>query len=636
MPTNTLSGTSRPASGFTWSLNFILGLAGCFFSVLLATVFVGLAPEIELIWVANGVLLAYLLLAPRKRWPAYLCAAYIAQFTGGLLVGHHKIAGGLILTLLNVCESLVSALLLRRRSSQLPEFTSPAYIARFLAYGVIAGPAIMGAISAFVSPLWHTSSPLWNTTSHNTEFLQWFAADALGACVATPAVVAILRDRFHGSLFSLKNWAYVLPVLLFAIAIFSQVRFPLPSILFPLLVLVLLRLGLGWASLATLFVAAIASFFALHGRGPFTASGSISHFESAICLQLYLASALTVLYSVSFVLENLRTTQRRLQRVATLHKLVTENSRDVIIIADFEGNRSFISDSGADWGGWSKEELLRHQSLELVHPDDRAAVLATVQQLRAGKDGALVECRVRKQDDTYAWVEASLRTIFDPVTGIPTGILNNVREVTERKVAEQQLAEAYEAAEAMAITDALTGLANRRHFDQCLAREWRRALRDRKPLSLLLIDADFFKDYNDTSGHLRGDICLKQIAQSAQDVVARPGDLVARFGGEEFAVILPNTETDGAMQMAHDLCTDLRSRRLPHSANPAGFVTISVGCATLIPQPGQHAVALIDCADQALYQAKRTGRNRVCGYHSYDVAAVEANGYLNDLANKSA
>jgi diguanylate cyclase (GGDEF)-like protein len=250
----------------------------------------------------------------------------------------------------------------------------------------------------------------------------------------------------------------------------------------------------------------------------------------------------------------------------------------------------------------------------MVHPDDRPQLMATLGELRAGRDDALVECRVITSNGNYVWVEASLRTIRDPRTGVPTGILNNVREITQRKIAEQQLAEAYHAVEELAITDALTGLANRRHFDQYLTTEWRRGMRERSPLSLVLIDADLFKSYNDTYGHLRGDNCLKQIAEAIQDVVSRPGDLVARFGGEEFAVILPNTPADGGFQVAQEICAAMCSRQLPHSGNPVGVVTISAGCATLVPQLGQHSPSLIDCADQALYQAKGSGRNRACAY----------------------
>lgn len=609
---------------------FVFRLAGCFFSSVLATVFVGLAPEANLIWVANGVMLAYLLLAPRSRWAAYLCTGYVAQFAGGLLVGHHGVGGGLLLTFLNLTESLISALLLRRRSSHLPDFTNPAYIIRFLAFGVLAGPVIMGAVDALISPLWHASSPLWHVSSAGAEFLQWVAADSLGACVATPACVAIFRTHFRHSLFSLRSWAHLLPIVACAVATFSQARVPLPFLLYPLLVLILLRRGLGWAATATLFVAAVGSWFTVHGEGPFASSLALSRLEPAVILQLFVASAMFMLYSVSVVIENLRCTERRLQEIASLHKLVMENSRDIITIADFEGRRSFVSAAGVNWGGWSHEEMLDQRSLAMVHPDDRPKMAKTVLELRSGKDDVLAECRVRTRDGNFVWVETSLRTIRDPVTGVPTGILNNVREITQRKLAEQQLAEAYRAVEAMAITDALTGLANRRRFDQCLTIEWRRGMRERKPLSLLLIDADVFKAYNDAYGHLRGDNCLKQIAEAIQDVVLRPGDLVARFGGEEFAVILPHTAAPGAFQLAQDICAMVCDRQLPHSGNPAGVVTISVGSATLVPQLGQPAAALIDCADQALYQAKRNGRNRACAYRP-DAARDSAEKNSHDL-----
>jgi diguanylate cyclase (GGDEF)-like protein/PAS domain S-box-containing protein len=593
---------------------FALRLAGCFFSVVLASVFVGLAPEANFIWVANGVLLAYLLLAPRKRWPAYICSAYVAQLIGGLFAGHHGIVGGMILTFLNVAESMISALLLRHRSSELPDFTTPAYVARFLAFGVFAGPIATGAVDALVSPLWHIGSPLWHAPSPAVAFLQWVAADALGACVVTPACVAIFRTRFRDSLFSLKHWAHLLPVAALAFVIFQHVRVPLAFLLYPLLVIVLLRLGLGWAALATLFVAGVASSFTVRGQGPFAAAVPNAHFESAIAVQLYIASAMIILYSVSVVLENLRTTERRLQEIAALHKLVTENSRDVIIVTDMNGNRTYLGGASIAPGGWEQEDWGTQESYNLIHPEDRPRVVAAIAKLKAGSNGELLETRVRRRDGSYVWTEAKLRAIRDPITGAPTGFINNVREIAERKLAEQQLADAYRAVEAMAITDSLTGLANRRRFDQCLTTEWRRAVRDRKPLSILLIDADLFKSYNDTYGHLRGDSCLKQIAEGALDVVARPGDLVARFGGEEFAIILPNTGSSGALQLAQDICAVVRSRELPHSSNPLGIVTVSVGCATLIPQPGKHAADLIDCADKALYQAKRTGRNRACSY----------------------
>jgi diguanylate cyclase (GGDEF)-like protein/PAS domain S-box-containing protein len=583
-----------------------LRLVGCFCSVGLATAYIGVAFEANLVWIANGVLLAYLLLVPRRHLAAYACIGLLAQLAGCLLT-HPQWRVAAFAMPLNLVEVFIGVLFLRRRTARLPRFTERSYLLRFTAISVLLAPLATGLVFALIAASWiHATLP--------SALFRWAAADGLGALVATPACVAIFRARFRNSKGLKKNTLYPLILVALSLVAFGQSKTPLAFLLYPILVLILLRLGLGWASAATLFVAAVGSWFTVRDNGPFASFHSISTLEPAIILQLFVASAIFILYSVSVVVENLRATERRLQAIAALHKLVTENSRDVIIIADFEGHRSFVSAAGAHWGEWIREDLLNVKSLDLVHPDDRPRLAETILELRAGKDGALVECRIRNRDSSYIWVEASLRTIRDSATGLPKGILNMVREITEHKLAEQQLADAYHTVEALAVTDALTGLANRRRFDQCLITEWRRAMRDRKPLSILLIDADLFKSYNDTYGHLRGDSCLKQIAEAAQDVVARPGDLVARFGGEEFAVILPNTGSSGALQLAHDICAVMRNRELPHCASPAGVVTVSVGCATLIPQLGQHAASLIDCADKALYQAKRTGRNRACSY----------------------
>ncbi len=578
-------------------------LAGCFLSVCLATLLAGIAYG-DLIQVANGVLLAYLLMAPRRRWPAYLAAALLGHAIGSAFP-HATWQSSLVAAPLGVLEAFLGALLLRRHSAQPPRFAQGTYLIRFIAYAVLAAPAATGVLYSVATFLWFRW-PVLNTLQH------WIATDSLGVCVVTPASLAIFRTRFHRSVLSAKIWASVLPIAVVTLLVLSQNEASLPFVLYPLLILVLLRLGLGWAAAATLFVAAVGGWFTVHDSGPFAAAATVSKLHPAVLLQIFIVSAMFMLYSVSVVIDELRTTKRRLNVVASLHKLVTENSRDVIIIADFQGNRSFVSAAVANLGGWSRDEVLNHKSLYLVHPDDRARIAAIVAEMRAGKDDSLAECRIKTKGGSYVWVEASLRTIRNPLTGVPTGILNSVREITQRKLAEQKLAEAYHAVEAMAITDALTGLANRRRLDQYLTTEWRRGMRERNPMSLVLIDADLFKSYNDAYGHLRGDNCLKQIAEAIQDVVSRPGDLVARFGGEEFAVVLPNTPAAGAHRVANDICASMRSRQLPHAANPAGIVTISAGYATLVPALGQHAMTLIDCADRALYEAKAGGRN--CAY----------------------
>ena len=169
--------------------------------------------------------------------------------------------------------------------------------------------------------------------------------------------------------------------------------------------------------------------------------------------------------------------------------------------------------------------------------------------------------------------------------------------------------------------DGLTGLSNRRHFDETMLREWRRAARYKRPLSLVLVDVDHFKQYNDTYGHLAGDECLKTVASALQAVSRRPSDLVARYGGEEFALVLPETDLSGARSVAEGLCDAIRALQLPHAAAASGHVTISVGVASLLPGNGTGGPQnLIAEADLALYAAKSGGRDRV-GFRQVETVA---------------
>lgn len=171
--------------------------------------------------------------------------------------------------------------------------------------------------------------------------------------------------------------------------------------------------------------------------------------------------------------------------------------------------------------------------------------------------------------------------------------------------------------EAMALQDGLTGLANRRQFDTVLATEYKRALRTGLPLSVMMLDIDYFKQFNDIYGHPEGDRCLKQVSETLSRAIARAGDLVARYGGEEFSILLPNTELGTAEMLAQRVCIAIENLGLPHSGSPLGKVTASVGVASLMPATGiahqmTHQDDLVQAADRALYIAKRNGRNQVC------------------------
>ncbi|MEW6346578.1 MAG: diguanylate cyclase [Pseudomonadota bacterium] len=175
---------------------------------------------------------------------------------------------------------------------------------------------------------------------------------------------------------------------------------------------------------------------------------------------------------------------------------------------------------------------------------------------------------------------------------------------------QRELHEAHDRLEQMALTDALTNTANRRRFDAALVLEWNRAIRNRYPLALLLIDIDYFKMLNDRYGHPAGDRCLVSVALALQSALPRSGDLLARYGGEEFAAILPATDASGARMVARSMQEAVRTLKIRNETSTGPFVTVSVGVAVL--ESSQYGVSeLIEAADQALYRAKQGGRNRI-------------------------
>jgi diguanylate cyclase (GGDEF)-like protein len=467
-------------------VRLFLRLVGCFAFSTATTFLVG--PEIQnnSIWASNGLLLSYLLLAPRRRWFAYSLVGLAGQVFGGYLAGGEAWQINIALAILNILEVLLAAFFLPTCSTRLPKFTDRSYLIRFFAFAMVGAPAVVGAVFSLVAHQW-VHQPIL------TGFRDWFVTDSLGYAVVTPALVAIFRARFRGTLKPRWSWLVLLLLAPFTVIALHQAQLAALSIISSLLILILLRLGLGWASMATLLVALAANLYIAHGPVKVDSSGGGGN--SIVHLQISLASILFMLYSVSVVMERYR-------------------------------------------------------------------------------------------------------------------------------MAEKKLQDAYRTMEGMAVIDSLTGLANRRRLDECLETEWRRALRENKPLSMVLMDVDFFKLYNDTYGHLRGDACLKIIAESVREVAARRVDLVARFGGEEFAVILPHTPAEGAATVANGIFEALRLQNLTHSASPFGTVTISAGCATVIPKTGQPASNLIELADRALYTAKNRGRDQVCAAQDSTVTCL--------------
>ena len=247
----------------------------------------------------------------------------------------------------------------------------------------------------------------------------------------------------------------------------------------------------------------------------------------------------------------------------------------------------------------------------IIHPDDIEKVEKVIEEGIDSMGSFRVEYRVIDSNDQIRWFVETGKVVHS-LEGEPLWLDGSIFDESDRKLAEQALQEANRKLQRLASIDGLTQIANRRHFDECLNREWKRLLREKRVLSLILCDIDFFKLYNDNYGHQAGDDCLHEVAQAIQSVIKRSSDLAARYGGEEFAIVLPNTDSEGAFHMAEEIRQKILRLEIPHDHSSVDqYVTLSLGVASTIPTSETSPKTIIDTADFALYHAKRQGRNRI-------------------------
>ncbi len=231
--------------------------------------------------------------------------------------------------------------------------------------------------------------------------------------------------------------------------------------------------------------------------------------------------------------------------------------------------------------------------------------------LRTGKPQSNVVMGIHKSDKTLTWISINSQPLFHLHQSQPYAVVTSFADITERKQVEEMLINQAQRDRLIATTDGLTQVANRRCFDRRLQSEWPTLIEGQKLLSLIMLDVDYFKRYNDCYGHQAGDTCLVKVASSAALAVRRSSDLFARYGGEEFAVILPHTDAAGAAAVAESIQKAIRDLGIPHQQSDVSeIVTVSMGIATVIPSFGSSPDELVALADRALYDAKQQGRDR--------------------------
>lgn len=284
-----------------------------------------------------------------------------------------------------------------------------------------------------------------------------------------------------------------------------------------------------------------------------------------------------------------------------LSQKIFEFSNDGIFVLSLDDNSIIeVNPAVTKMLGFSREELLS-MSISDIHPREMDLLEEFANRVLVKGAGWTNELTCKTKSKKLLFVEISASII---IMDNQKYLISIVRNISGRKQMEAQL-------RMFSFTDGLTGVANRRKLDEYIDIEWRRAMRTELPISIIMIDIDYFKLYNDTYGHLQGDSCLKAVANVIQKSLIRPGDLCARYGGEEFLVLLPDTDEKGALHIAHRIDKNLANEKIEHCMSDiSASVTISMGVASIIPNSKITSSQLILKADQVLYKAKKEGRNR--------------------------
>jgi diguanylate cyclase (GGDEF)-like protein/PAS domain S-box-containing protein len=262
--------------------------------------------------------------------------------------------------------------------------------------------------------------------------------------------------------------------------------------------------------------------------------------------------------------------------------------------------------------GWSQASWVSAEDWAArIHEEDREKVVNfCIGQSKNGVDHE-ADYRALTKDKGYVWIRDVVHVVRN-AAGEVESLVGFMFDISERKKTEEQLLVLQQELEALSFKDGLTGIANRRRFDTSLAQEWALAQASGQALSLLMLDVDLFKQYNDLYGHLQGDKCLSDIAQALSQAAVGPRDVVARFGGEEFVILLPETDAQGARKVAERCQRLIEKQALDHKLSPHGQrVTLSIGVGTAIPDGTAPHNDLLQAVDRQLYAAKQKGRNRI-------------------------
>jgi diguanylate cyclase (GGDEF)-like protein/PAS domain S-box-containing protein len=586
----------------------VLALAVTTVTSLVSRTLKATAGELAPIWLTNAALLAQMMVSPHRQRCYAFAGGVLGYLSASLLVGE-RLSVSVSFLCANLLEVLV-ALAFAPPISTVAELFCPKPLVKFMAGAVLLAPVVSGLLLTSILHEQPVGHPLPN-------FRNWFLSDALSLAILTPAAVVfwtgeateLLRGERRR-----KTGCLLLLVCVITTAVFGQNRLPLLYWALPPIVLLAFQADLAGLMVGLLLCLGIAVSFTVRGSGPL-ATFSYGGVQSRIFeLQFFLVAALGIAVPIS-------ATQARRSRLLAMfrdleqrYRILAENATDVVMSMALDGRLTYVSPRAMAVTGIAPEKLVGLHLPDLVLSDDRDALATAIESMAMGATEASRVIRFQRTDGRVLWMEMYLRPVIEGIRGKPQALTATAHDITERRAAEQRLADERSQLQRFAFRDGLTGVFNRRYFDRELALQSEQDARkkDHGFIAVVMVDVDGYKSYNDRYGHQAGDECLRAVAQAIAFSAKRPGDIVARYGGDEFALILKDTDPDGARLVSERIRQVIESLTIAHVASRAGIVTVSCGVAAQRLDHGADSLNLVMAADRALYAAKRRGRNQTC------------------------
>ena len=577
-----------------WMIMALLVGATAWVSLSIARVPDGVAA----VWVSNGIWAGWLLSRRTVRWPGYLVVGFATLLAVRLLSGD-SVLSSVALNAFNLLEVLIIAGAIRRA---IPDVGNPK---RWLGLGSVAtgstlvACAISGALAAGLLAV-EADAPLL------PSFLTWYSAHVVGMVIVGTLTLVAHRKGIGMIDVPGRRWDFLGSMLLIAAvcgAVFYQSAYPLLFLVYPPLLYGVFRHHFAGVVVGISLMALIGSIATGLGYGPLALVQDSGIVERTILLQLFIGTACLMSFPVALSMAERARLTARVRESEQRYRMLADYSHDVVVRMRADGQRLYVSPSARDILGWEPAELLKPNQV-LVHPDDRAVQQQTIAAVIESGHPVTAIYRLRHKDGHYVWMEAAARAI-PSADGNATDIIFAGRDVSQRVAAEQALKASRDELEAQAHLDSLTGLANRRQFDERLTHALGRPRRQGLAVALMYMDIDHFKQVNDSYGHAAGDEVLRVFGQRLSACV-RAGDLVARLGGDEFVVLIEDLSApQSAEAIARKLIESMAESIVVDSATL--HVTTSIGIAySMHPAVAKTLTA---AADAALYAAKNAGRN---------------------------